>query len=206
MVTGYEYYHNQRIYDFHYYIQHNDGTWSSKCGANNTSNLSLSDYRIITNENILTKANQMQYLNGNLRFFKVTKNTVIDTTHYSRDESISAPFWPLNDYSYEAIMANGDEAGDYLENAKTILPVSQSCKIDYAKDHDCFFVPISSSRYYQIYTNVNTLKITVMSNTGNCILQYSGANMIVPLDAGSQYYIEVYNTDNQPTNYILSII
>lgn len=195
MTTGYNDY--QHKYTYHFYVQNNDGTWSHKPGEDNISNLSFDDGRILTNENIITKAKQGMYENGVLRFYKVTKDSVIDTMHLSRGSS-----WPASNSNYSH-MVECEKAGDYYENALEIVPCDHEFRINYDKDHDCYFIPITETGNYTIKAIPNyssyTLKYVLTDRSGNYIgdsLSTNSNGISAGLYAGSQYYLDIYCTNN----------
>lgn len=194
--------------DFHFYMQHNDGTWSHKPGSSQVTNLSLNDNVILTNENIYYKANQGAYADGELRFFLITKSAVIDQPHTER----CCVYFYQCSHTTPVYFKHLDKAGDYLETSVGISAGSTNARIDFAKDHDVYYFTATQSKTYTItttttssanlncyvYDNNSPNRIGTDTNTGQ-------VNLSVSLSAGSQYYIEIYNQSETCVDYTIKI-
>lgn len=194
--------------DYHFYMQHNDGTWSHKPGLTEVTNLSIDDGVILTNENIYSKANQGVYAGNNLKFFLITKSAVIDQPHTSRCCNV----WPECSHVKQVTLKTLEEAGDYFETSVSISAGSTSARIDYAKDHDIYYFTATSTKTYTITTTCSSganLNCIVYDNTTpkriGADTDAGQVSLSVSLSAGSQYYIDIYNGDGTYTDYTLKI-
>ena len=199
-------------YDYHFYMQHNDGTWSHKPGSREVTNLSLEeddeDKVILTNENIYYEANQGAYENGELKFFLITKSAVMDQPHTSH----CCIYFPDCLHTTQITLKSLEEAGDYLETSVSISAGSTSARIDFTEDHDVYYFTATSTKTYTITTTCSAsanLNCIVYDNNNPTVIgtdTNSGqVNLSVSLSAGSQYYIEIYNENGTCVNYTLKI-
>lgn len=193
--------------DYHFYVQHSDGTWSHKQGSLNVSNLSISSGRILTNENIMSLANEGEYSGGELKFYLITKNAIVDYAHDHRPGSGQIALF------YKEL------AGDYLETAVSISTGVNYGRIDFAEDNDCFYISVSSSREYNInideYFRLNdehrtnsNIRCILYNNEGtplgNCT-SLGTSTLSVNLYPGTRYFLKVINLNKVYTGYKLTI-
>lgn len=188
--------------DWHFYMQHSDGTWSHKPGNHNPTNLSLGSHVIITNDNITEVANENggdsgNYAGGQLRFFTITKSAVMDCCYDSN-------------YNISQVTPSGDNIHTSTSYDNTIK------RIDHAYDHDFYsYVPTTFQSYeieavrdecdeydsnYLGYTPSNNLTVRIYNNVGQELTttNISSKRKIAQLMAGNLYFIEVYNDDDLP--------
>ena len=182
-------------WDYHFYMQHSDGTWSHKPGSSNITNKSISSNVILTNNNIASKANEGFYENGSLKFFIITKKAIYDSLFTSHC-CYKAPRCP--DHSINVNSVASETAGDYLETCRYLTVNSLNGKLDFKKDHDVFCYQMATGRNYTITAgnaniavyNADGVKINPVSNTTNTYF----------LNGGLTYYIDVY-FDNSSVDY-----
>lgn len=137
-------------HDFHFYMQHNDGTWSHKPGSDPVTNKSITSNVVLTNANIRIRANEGVYANGELKFFVITRPATWDYPHAHH----CCLDWPCS--HAQSALYYLDIAGDYFQTASVIASGSKLARIDYAKDHDVYrFVP-STSKTYTITTTCSS--------------------------------------------------
>jgi hypothetical protein len=122
--------------DYHYYLQHSDGTWSHKPGSTQVTNLSIDTKEPLTNSNIATKASQGGYVNG-IRYFQIGKDAVTDYPH-SYGHGASTTMTPTN---------FKDVAGDSITMVSSASG-SRAARFDYTGDKDYYkFTPTDSNGY-----------------------------------------------------------
>lgn len=201
LVTGY----NGRGFDYHFYMQHNDGTWSHKPGATEVTNLSLDDNVILTNENIYSKANQGTYTGNNLKFFLITKSAVIDQPHTTAYPD------PTSIITQTVYFPALEKAGDYFETPAYISTGSTNAQIDFAKDHDVYCFTARTTKTYTITTtcseqaNLNCMVYDANANIIGRNTTSGRVNLSISLNAGSQYYIDIYNSAGTYVKYTLTV-
>lgn len=223
-------YDNGTKYDFHFYMQHSDGTWSHKPGLDNVSNLSIDTEQLLTNENIMNLANQGKYVcqapsgnalsNSQLRFFEISKIPTVDYPHGKKIYN-----------TITTIYNNYEKGVNCIEGANntTIAGLyDRLSQIDYAKDDDyCYFICTSPgnytiSTYYdinqfsgfvpnmhcEVYNN-SGIPVASYTGTGNVSLNYyfSGGNKyVVRIWCNNTYYIgDTDNDTKTPFQYYLRI-
>lgn len=192
-------------YDYHFYMQHNDGTWSHKPGSGAVMNTSLSSGVTLTNANIKALANEGFYANGALKFFVISKTAVVDYPHSAH----CCIEWPCS--HTQSILYHKELAGDYLQTAKTKYIGSTSARIDFAEDHDVYcFVP-DTTQIYKItttYTSEADLDCKIYDNTGSVFTKDTltgSVNFNVRLLAGQRYFFDIYNYRKTVIDYEFKI-
>ncbi len=197
LVTG--------VDDYHFYIQHNDGTWSHKPGLYPVTNLSLDTNISLTNSNIQSLANEGYYEGGELKFFVITKTAVVDYPHGER----CCLNWPCN-HSQSSLYLR-EQAGDYLQTAKDKNLGNTVARIDFADDHDVYCFSPTSTRTYTITTICSSdadLDCMVYDDTGDMI-EYSNntgqISMSIVLISGENYFFDIYNYSSTVTDYTFTI-
>lgn len=192
--------------DYHFYMQHNDGTWSHKPGSTEAKNyVTIRDERgneqdiYLTNDNIMQYANTGYYLNGDLKFFIITKDAVIDHPHGSPSSS------SLTTLYYE------DEAGDFKSTSTQIYSGTTSGRFDFNTDVDYFvFQPTSTKSYSFITSNslgydINAIIYDKSGNVYATAENLGDVNISFYAIGGSKYYIKLYNQSALPGEYTISI-
>lgn len=192
-------------HDFHFYMQHNDGTWSHKPGSDPVTNKSITSNVVLTNANIRIRANEGVYANGELKFFVITRPATWDYPHAHH----CCLDWPCS--HAQSALYYLDIAGDYFQTASVIASGSKLARIDYAKDHDVYrFVP-STSKTYTITTTCSSgadLDCKIYDAYGSHFAQsvaVGQVNITLALQAGKAYYFDVYNYSNTATDYTITI-
>ncbi len=181
--------------DFHFYMQHSDGSWSHKLGPLTPDNDSISGHNL-TNSNISTYALEDQYANGVVRFYYITKNSVIDYGHANGHYNNC-----IKTYIYST-----DGAGNDFETSKNLGSVSSISKyglIDFCGDVDYYyFTPTTTKTYTFTSTTSSSLPLTITLYNASGTLLTSGSansgavNFTYQLQSGTKYFIKV-NTSNQ---------
>ena len=191
---------------FHFYMQHNDGTWSHKMGNEFVSNLALGEgdsgnqivYSdiILTNYNIQSSALQGRYSGGSIKFYIISKTHVIDCPH-EEHSYITAPF------SDNALLFYYNEiAGDYLETSRN-LPVTGFSRADFLKDDDVYCFEQAIGKNYTV--SAGNLIISVYNNDGVEINPVSGYTNKYYLNGGNRYYISISAIQKPPQVYSFNI-
>lgn len=180
--------------DYHFYMQHNDGTWSHKPGSTEVTNKSLDGERILTNENIYSYAREGIYT-GAIKFFEITKSSLIT---------------PHSDcYSSQPVTTYANDVGNYLETSKYVTAGTISEKIHFPQDYDVYYFSATTSTYH-FSTNCNSqdLNCVIYNRDGQKKFEdvnVGEVNLTVNLSPGSQYFIEIYNASNSCADYQLTI-
>ncbi len=196
--------------DYHFYVQHSDGNWSHKTGSDPVSNKVIGTVNLtLTNSNICNHACRGPYLNGQLKFFIITKSTVIDTPHGSTCCHNSN--WPCNHSQSTLYLL--DQAGDYMQNSKNKVVGTTTGRIDFRNDHDVYCFTPTSTKSYTIKVNYTTgtgtdLDCCVYNEYGEKIGQSTAtgnALMSITLTKGKVYYIDIYNFTGTLTGYQFTI-
>lgn len=115
------------VTDFHFYMQHSDGTWSHKMGSSNVSNMSLGPFNKVplTNNNIETTAKELEY-NDALKFFLISKDAIVDFPHNDGRGMTTRTYTDFKDV-----------AGDDIYKCTTISS-TKNARFDYVGDKSCF--------------------------------------------------------------------
>ena len=188
--------------NYHFYMQHSDGTWSHKPGYLIVRNVSLSssgdygigsDSCILTNDNIYYQAAKGDYTGGLLKFFIITKNAFWDYPH--TDSCLGNPVqshstsndWPNCGHTNLLARINyyREHAGDFCENAAVLSNSLTVGRFDYSRDHDVFFFTPSQSGNYtftistiassSLYFNHDSSpECTIYNNNGVTITSNTG--------------------------------
>ena len=193
------------VSDYHFYVQHNDGTWSHKPGSDTVINTSLTSKIALTNSNIKTLANEGSYANGALKFFVITKTAVVDYPHGAR----CCLSWPCS-HTQSALYIK-ELAGDYLQTSKSKYTGSTVARIDFAQDHDVYCFTPSTTKTYTITTTCSSgadLDCMLYDNAGFQIGSSTltgQVSMTIKLVAGQKYYFDIYNYSKTVTDYTFSI-
>lgn len=104
-----------------------------------------------------------------------------------------------------------EKAGDYLETPAYISTGSTNAQIDFAKDNDVYCFTAGTTKTYTITTTCSgqaNLKCAIYDANGNMIKQNTasgGVNLSLSLNAGSQYYIKIYNSAGTYVKYTLTV-
>lgn len=183
--------------DFHFYLQHSDGTWSHKPGSTAVSNISIDTSVALTNANIGAKSSEGGYDDG-LRYFIIGKDAVTDYPH-SDGHAAAATYSPIN---------FTDKAGDSI-NQTTTISGNTTSRFDYTGDKDYFKFTPTTTRYYTISTSAGVgydVDGIVYDSNGSGIASdssTSNANFSVYLTSGVTYYIGMWDYQNHIDSYTL---
>lgn len=185
--------------DFHFYMQHSDNTWSHKLGYGPTSNVCIDcENNALTNNNIRSHALEGSYSGGVLKFYYITKNAIIDSSHLRGTYSYNNGNSDCKKTTVHPI-----EAGNFLYDACELnnTPLSKRYNMDYTGDSDSFHfcVPNNNGGAYTFsfqteYTPLS-LTIEVYDNTGYPLktqtLSNGSCSFTYALTAGSSYFLIV---------------
>ena len=204
VVTGFFYVLTDDGYeprtDYHFYMQHSDGTWSHKPGSGGVSNVSLSNGVPLTNSNIIASANEGLYSIGARKFLIISRDAVIEHLHGDRDA-----------YHYTSLISS-DEAGDSLESAALLSLPSCIGAFDFGMDEDCYYFTIPTTKSYNFAVTTenyySSLNVALFDSDGNIISGGTGSQAIyftTTLTAGQTYFLGVADANHQQWNYYISI-
>lgn len=211
LAVGYFNYLGKAVGDYHFYIQHSDGTWSHKPGASEVTNKSIDDNVILTNSNIAAKGKQGVYTSG-IKFYLISKDSVVDYPHSNGHQS-SSTYTPTN---------FKEKAGDDIGKAVVISTGTKSCNIDYSgssaqySDKDWFVFTPTTTKTYTI-TAIGTSSILtydldgVIYNSDYSLIASStsstaSVSLNATLTAGKKYYINIYDYNrNDGASYNITI-
>lgn len=189
--------------DFHFYMQHNDGTWSHKPGTtavrNYSINSSASSPVYLTNSNILSLANQGYYEDGALKFFIISRDAVADHAH------------GISNSTTESTLYYKDIAGDFLVTSSDIYTGTTQASFDFYQDYDYYVFTPSSSQTYTITTacgsgydidgyvyDYNGEQVTYSISSGQVNMSFSATG-------GKRYFIKFFNYAHMPCEYSVTV-
>lgn len=207
---------------YHFYMQHNDGTWSHKDGDTKARNTAFSHTE--SNPQYLNNGNIKQYVYKNYelgmcKFFIITKDAVSD---YPHDKSNS----PKQNIFYFT-----DMAGDNMFTSSNISIGKQEACIDTYDDVDFYVFKPTATRNYTIQTtsdrrheeynsqkweyytvigdiNVDDLDCEIYDKNGSLVYADKRGGQInkeFNLTGGQNYFIKIYNYSKNPCNYTLTL-
>lgn len=201
--------------DYHFYMQHNDGTWSHKPGSTEVTNKSIDSKVVLTNANIKERAVEGRYKYGVLKFFIITKSAVIDQPHSANRCTIDCydDAWNIRARCThsQCTLYNLEVAGDYLETAREKVVGTNTGRIDFANDHDVYCITPTVTKTYRISTTCTSsadFDCKLYDSTGTLLKSDTAAGQVdftVGLIAGQTYYIEIYNYSKTVVTYNFSI-
>ena len=172
--------------DFHFYLQHTDGTWSHKRGLTATTDSS----HLSTATEVLANAESLKYDNYTFYFY-VTLPASRDLSHTILQDDTTTVNW-------SSIVSTKDLAGEYFVSAqRLVFRETVEGSIGYAGDIDTFVFRSEHSQYTLRWTIAsaasNPLKLAVYNEAGT--LLYSGfldqTNALLNLPPGL-IYIRIY--------------
>lgn len=147
--------------DYHFYMQHSDGTWSHKAGDGPVQNTCFGTGHAavtLTNSNILNHMKEDQYTGGQHKLYYITKNAVPDYMHYMGHDR-------ENPITRTQLVEDSDLAGNYQKSAVSlgVTPVAfTEAMIDYVDDVDYYYYKPRVGKTYQVVvTPKNNIPITV---------------------------------------------
>lgn len=189
--------------DYHFYMQHNDGSWSHKPGATAVRNYSIdssaSNPVYLTNDNIQSLANQGSYAGGELKFFIITRDAINDHPHGIRRPSTQSTLY------YK------DIAGDNMFTATTISVTTKYASFDYYDDVDYYVFTPTSTQTYTLTTTCDSeydIDGAIYDYNGNLITSITNIgqiNKIFSVIGGKRYFIKIYNYSHVPGEYTITI-
>lgn len=194
--------------DYHFYMQHDDGTWSHKPGSSAVTNIALKNSAdepdvILTNENIMDKANSGLYgtCGTNVRFFYITRDTVIDHLNTYG-----------NAYGYGSSIVENDVAGDYLNLAIPFSVTSGMGKTEFPGDVDVHsFVPSYSGLFSinpSMQYNSNLVLFAIVDEYGDEVYSNSGYKQLYInqyLYSGRVYFFVISEGLDDSTYYQINV-
>lgn len=207
---------------YHFYMQHNDGTWSHKNGDERARNTAFSHTE--SNPKYLNNGNIKQYVYnsyelGVCKFFIITKDAVSD---YPHDKSNSTK---------QNIFYFTDMAGDNMFTSSSLSIGEQEACIDTYNDVDFYVFKPPTTRNYTIQTtsdrrhqeynaqiheyttfiediNLDDLDCEIYDKNGNLVYtdkRLGQINKAFNLIGGQNYFIKIYNYSKNPCNYTLML-
>lgn len=203
--------------DYHFYLQHNDGTWSHKRGIREVTNLRINCINnpnltpeYLNNKNIKQYAGEGKYSSSSLKFLIITKDAVSD---YPHDKSNS----PRQNIFYLT-----DMAGDNMFTSSGLSIGEQEACIDTYNDVDFYAFNPTITRNYTIQTtsfktsdngaisdiDADDLDCEIYDKNGNLVYTDKNTgqiNKVFVLNSGQNYFIKIYNHSKNPCNYTLTL-
>lgn len=186
--------------DFHFYMRHDDGTWSHKNGHGDVTNLSLISNTPLTDANIATKGQEGSYNAAPIVFYNIQKDAVIDYPHIYGNSSAAN--------SWEEYI---DRAGASISKSEAISTGTKKCRIDYSGDVDWFQFNCPPGTYRITSTSPDGLDIDLdfCNSSGTVLTQEhntGNVNKVVSL-VGTRYYIKVWCKNSSASGkYTLTIV
>ena len=199
LVTGGQQIGNTVYYDYHFYVQNGDDTWSHKPGITKAISGCLggctTPVSVLTNENILDHLTDHYSINNDYLFFWVTLPANVENIRNEFGHLCSSQFTP---FSF------GDKGGNTIQTAgyKPVDTATIQGKIDYIGDIDIFSVTRSLSGLvtFSVTTGNGGFPVTVevMNDAGTTIGSVSpssgSGSFNVTLTRGKLYYIKIFAT------------
>lgn len=203
-------------FSYHFYMQHNDGTWSHKKGENEVTNkvyvLNKSEPIYLNNQNIIECANANNYLSGHVRFFEITRDAVADYSHGKVDIK----------KEIQSELYYKDVAGDNMFTSSNISIGEQEACIDTYNDVDFYVFKPTATRNYTIKTtsfridsngvigniDVDDLDCEIYDKNGSLVYTAKNVGQInkeFNLTGGQNYFIKIYNYSKKPCNYTITL-
>lgn len=189
--------------DYHFYMQHNDGSWSHKPGTTAVTNRSISSTQenpvYLTNDNIKQLANQGLYAGGKLKFFIITRDAVADHPH------------GIANNTTQSVLYYKDIAGDFMFTSATLSVGTKQACFDYYNDIDYYVFTPSSTKTYTLTTNCSSdydIDGMIYDCNGNIIASSTNVGQInVKFNAtsGTKYFIKIYNYKRVPGEYTITL-
>ena len=201
---------NNRI---HFYMQHNDGTWSHKNGTDYIRDTAFSstqtEPRYLNNGNIRQYAYD-HYETGLVKFFIITKDAIYDYPHGKSNSTDQNVFYFT------------DIAGDNIFTSSNLTIGEKSACIDTQNDADFYVFTPSQTRNYSIQTtsfvqdiygivsdtNIDDLDCYIYDKNGQVIYTITNigqVNATINLTYGQNYYIKIYNYSQRACDYKITI-
>lgn len=192
-------------FDYHFYMRHDDGTWSHKPGSYGASNESLSSHVVITDSNIYTAISEGGYDDG-YSFFLISKPAVTDYSYgYGHGNQLYTPAY------------FSDRNGDVISKSRVIEMYSgntYSWQIDYTDDKDYFCFVAPETRTYALYVNnvvpfrnniaSTDVQIVVLDSNGDIISSssiWSQPMIPVSMSKNERYFIRIISWVSKPLTY-----
>lgn len=203
-------------FSYHFYMQHNDGTWSHKKGENEvTDKVYLRNDPIpkyLNNQNIIEYAESNTYLSGHVRFFEITRPAISDYSHGKVDIQ----------GGIQAEIYYKDMAGENMFTSSNIVIGEQEACIDKHNDVDFYVFNPTITRNYTIQTtsfktsdngaisdiDADDLDCEIYDKNGNLVYTDKNTgqiNKVFVLNSGQNYFIKIYNHSKNPCNYTLTL-
>lgn len=191
-------------YDFHFYMQHNDGTWSHKPGSAEVTDLSLEPEgmkHVLTNSNIISLANSGTYAGGCLKFFVITRDAVIDHPHIVT----GIPSAPTN------VLADEDTAGDYVYHAVSANSGFETGRLDFSTDEDIYYYDVIYSGFFYVWITTDSadgIFCGIYDGNDSLISSAYGDDMFCAeayLSSGLRYTIRITDMGGNTSAYLLEI-
>jgi len=191
--------------DFHFYMQHNDGTWSHKPGIKPITDKAFSSTDsnpiYLNNDNINYYIADGKYNRGSWKFFIITRDAVYDYPH----DSLLFASSELIELYYK------DMAGDNMFTASNISIGTKEACFDFYYDVDFFVLNSSTTRVYTITTTCDAdydIECEIYDYNGELIVSNTTVGQVnarFSVYAGKNYFIKLYNHDNLPGEYTITL-
>jgi hypothetical protein len=138
---------------YHFYMQHSDNTWSHKDGTSQPRNTCFTHSTPLTNSIIRSHVCEGTYANGQVKFFYITKKSIIDCGHLNGSSSSATT----------TSLATSDGAGNNFETATNLTSWASQSRtgyIDYVDDVDCYYAtaPKNGSFTFSLSSNNSVAK------------------------------------------------
>ncbi|WP_127530259.1 hypothetical protein [Paenibacillus kobensis] len=192
--------------DYHYYMQHSNGTWSHKPGYSPVTNLSIDDQVPLTNSNMNAKANQGIYAGGSKKFLLITKHAVTDYPHGDDARDANGKLLSTSQIPFYFADAAGEQ-----RVTSSAMPSDRSIagRFDFRSDYDVFYFTSPTSRYYKITStsNVDMDAAFYIGDSSTALATDANAGNIsitVWVNAGETLYTKIFNYNKTLADYTLT--
>lgn len=176
---------------FHFYMQHSDNTWSHKDGSNQPRNTCFTHNTTLTNSNIRSHISEGTYANGQVKFFYITKNSILDYGHLDGSSSSDAM----------TSLSASDGAGNDFATAINLNSLSIQNRvgyIDYVSDSDYYYAvaPRTGTFTFSLSSNNSVSKTIALYNSGGTLLTSKiittgSTSFSYSLIAGNTYILKI---------------
>ena len=203
--------------NFHFYMQHSDGTWSHKPGESSIINTSFVNDNselpvILTNENIYYQTAKGDYVGGETKYFLINRPAVMDHSQTNSCFRIDDN-WPDCNHSTTKVSLTHyrEQAGDHLENAVLLSNSFQIGRFDYESDIDDFYFTSATSKTLNFNISVPsdnaTIEYAIYNSSGALVTDGNtddNSSFSFYVTAGDYYYLELDEYTNVSALYTIT--
>ena len=181
--------------DYHYYMQHDNGTWSHKPGEDTVYNICRNCETELTDSNIANHMAEGIYAGGQCSFFEITKSAVIDYPHYNGKTSVQT-YLPPNDRA-----GNQPIAAQVLGTAPCTYTVGS---INYLGDYDYYAITTQAHAARKNYV-FSVTPVSADASLSLMLLNAQGTIVNLSVVSSANGSRTIVNSCDGNTTYILCV-